>query len=220
MDIVDRSIACRNALGLIQEDIATSLKISQPSYNRFETRLLKKLPKYLKNLALILKTTPEWLAFGVGSPPSYLSIDDSISLTDENEKLINKIALIPWDFIPSIVKNLSALRGNDVEFIDFSFSREEEVFASRIPDTIVPGETQAFFKPKEILLISPKRKPVPKQHVVVFKPGWNEPLYMQYWIQGDEPKLKHTTYDSQRLEPVTDDTQICGVVVASYNIFI
>lgn len=144
----------------------------------------------------------------------------SSGITGPQETSINKIPMVDWDLIPNATYDLSKFMKDSDRYIDLSFTEEPNVFASEVPSEIVPGESDAYFKSGEVLLISPTRKPKSKQHVVAYKKGWTHPFYMFYMEVGDEIKLRHTSYFTQESMLLTDDIQICGVVVASYKIFI
>lgn len=65
----------RERLGLTQREVALSCGVSQQAYDRLEKgRVLR--PRYIVELAGILKTTPQWLTGGAAQDARQKSIAD------------------------------------------------------------------------------------------------------------------------------------------------
>lgn len=151
-----------------------------------------------------------------------LTFEELIADTDyKKASLYNaepkKIPLIEWFQIPDICKNPEKIKEISTEFVTISFEKEENLYATRIPDTRIPGFSLGLFDPKDHLLISPDRPLSHAMPVIITSAIWDEPEYAIYWIRGDQEFLK---YPNERLTKKTDDIQVCGVVVARMNIFI
>lgn len=88
----------RLALGLLQEDMANSLKISQCTYSQFETggRVLQ--PRYIQSLEKLFGISSHWLETGEGDMFIKSSQEDEFleaynSLTDESKEIIMRLML-------------------------------------------------------------------------------------------------------------------------------
>jgi len=206
-----RAKLCRKALGLSQQQVADAIGIEQPNYAKFELGRVKS-PAFIEELSTFYKCSPGWLHYGEGFSPEYLANKEI------QEYRSGKVPLVIWHQIPNIYNHPELLFDKTTCFIDITFQTEKDLFASIIPKTIIPGKSTGFFQPDDMLLISPTRKPNSAQYIVIQEEGWLEPIFVQYWVQGDTPAIK---LDSDlHLRKLTDDIQICGVVVARLNIFI
>ncbi|MBF0310078.1 MAG: helix-turn-helix transcriptional regulator [Magnetococcales bacterium] len=66
--LAERLKGLRKAKGLSQAQLASLAGISQQAVNVIENGDIQR-PRRLQELATALETTPEWLSFGVGTPP-------------------------------------------------------------------------------------------------------------------------------------------------------
>lgn len=129
-----------------------------------------------------------------------------------------QIPVVEWHKIPHICKDLDKLVDLSSHYIDLAFPKEDDLFASFIPKSLVPGHSSNYFQPEDLILISPHRELASSQHVVVIEDDWLEPVYAHYWIQGENKTIKYPW--EMRLKRLTPKMKICGVVVARINIFI
>lgn len=187
-----------------QEELANKLDCTQVIISRLINGTLE-TSAFIIPLCKELQCDVFWFDEGTGNAPWEINPG------------IGKIPLVPWHQIPSLsMENLNEWASKYAEFIDLSFKNEKDIYASYIPDTIVPGNSNYYFKPRDLLLISPKREPNPSKFVIAHEESWYAPLFLQYWIRGNTPYLIHNETEI----PFTKKTKICGVVVARINIFI
>lgn len=195
--LAERAKFARNQLGLTQKQVADLLGMEQQSYGDIETGKSQR-PRKIQKLAEVLQVSIPWL---IGE-----------------EKETGKVPLVHWHQIPSVYNKPEVLFSKEMQLLDISFKREHDLFATQIPSCIDPGHTNHFFRKDEFALISPSRKPASAQHVIVIEDDWLEPVFAYYWIQGGRHTIRYPW--ELRLQEITDKMQICGVVVATMNLFL
>lgn len=210
----EKAKRCRELLNLTPTAVSRLVNVTQPVYFRFEEGKTRS-PKYLKKLAQVLQTTPEWLEYDVGDPPHYW---------EENAGSYGNgvIPLVDWQIIPKICENPEILKEKGMKQpLDITFKNEKNLIAATVPDVIIPGQTDTYFKGGDILLISLTKKPVSKDRVIAYKDGWPNPYYVEYIIMGDKATVRHETFwRKEELIVGEENLKICGVIIARLNIYI
>lgn len=206
-----RARKCREALELSQEDVALKLDISQKVYSKFESGITKKPDLNFKiALGKVFKVSPAWLEYEETDPPSYL--------TEYPQKQAGKVPLIEWYEIPDVFDKPERLLNQSSKLLDITYSREKNLFATKIPNTVESGKSNLYFREGEIALISPNREPASKQHVLIIEKDWLEPVFAVYWLKGESPCVRYPW--ELNLRRVTHKMQICGVVIATFHPFL
>lgn len=227
MKLADRVKICREKIGLSQERVAELLGVSQPSYQRLEKGGVKN-PKHLNEIAEIYHTSPEWLKFGVGTPPEYLNVP----LIPEG-----KVPLIPWNKVTAwygiydfegLIKATSFSTGGavgqplvNIEYISFPDKKNNKVFALRVKgDSMIPQSTgRRAFLEGEIIIIDPEKTPKNMDYVIALQEGSQEALFKQYVIDGSNQYLRPLN-PQYPLIVLNEKINICGVVVAHLDVLI
>jgi transcriptional regulator with XRE-family HTH domain len=70
MEWWNRIAAAREAAGLTQEQLAKLVHVAQPTLGNYEIGKREPRLAVIEKIAAATGTTPEWLAFGVGSGPA------------------------------------------------------------------------------------------------------------------------------------------------------
>lgn len=184
-----------------QTPLSELLDVSQAAISKILNNKVEQSGLIVR-LCKIFDANPFWLDLGEGVP----------------YPREGRVPEIPWHQIPNVSKDVELLTKNYIHLLDITFKNEVDLFATKIPDIIVPGKTSDGFSPGDLLLISPKRAPDPKKYVVIYKKGWPAPEYAQFFYQEGLPHLRYP--GKEILTEITDDIRICGVVVSRMNIFI
>ena len=225
MDISDRTRACREKLGLSQGKVAKLLGITQPSYQRLEKGDVKN-PKQLDRLAEIYQTTPQWIKYGVGSPPTYLKgmlmaeghapkfkewkvIKDWLKVNYNIEALFDI-----YSFRTDVSTVEQPLRGQGITFISIPNKKNHKQFALEIKNDSMISPTPGIrsFLINDVIVIDPEQPCKDGDYVVALKGKEQEPVFAQYVGYGGEYYLKPLNPQYPNIN-MNGEILICGVVV-------
>lgn len=206
MDISDRVKQRRKELGLSQERLAELLHVKQPSIQKLEKGRVRN-PKYLKRLAMILKTTQEWLQFGIGSdiiqPPITL-----IPVLDWNEAIDNE-------------KSLREKPAKERETVPMTGICGSKCYALKVKGdsmvSTIPGRLS--FLEDYVIIVDPEREPQHGNFVIAKQKKAEEPIFKQYIIDGDKAYLRPLN-PQYPLITIDENIEIYGVVIAQMNMLV
>jgi SOS-response transcriptional repressor LexA len=196
--------------GYTQSDVARQMGILQQSYADIESGKSKR-PRNIDRLAQVLHTTPEWLQFGVGTPP--ITFSSEFTIPD------GYVPVISWEEVSDKI-DLSILKNKD-DFIPMFAKGSPNCYALRIKgDSMVssmPGKDS--FIENEIIIVDPDKSPQHGDYVVVLQEGAKEAIFKQYLIEGSNIYLSSLNPRYPTI-PFNNQTKICGIVIAKQQYFV
>lgn len=189
--------------GISKESTNPSSLISQ--YMRGERipplRALKKLAKVLNKKA-----------FELIEGTDYPHI-----LDEPSHKVRGRVPFVPWYEVKNIKKNPGFLKNHE-GYIDYSYHKEDDLYATEVPEFITLGISTSLFSPKDYLLISPTKEPIHEKPIIIRKEHWLTPEYVIFSLAGETRGYKYP--GESRPRRIHDDLHICGVVVARISNYI
>lgn len=202
---------CRDYFNLSQEAAASQIGVTKKVIADLERgKTISPEPDNFKKIADFYKTTRSWLQYEEGLPPPYL--------IQYARKERGRIPIIKWTNIPEIHENPDLIYMKAIDYLDITFEFEKNIFATEIPDILVPGTSTNLFEPRTRLLINPDRKPKHGSPVLMSYDPFSEAEYVIYGFREETPCFKYA--GEHHFEKLPIKAQIFGVVVARLNIFI
>lgn len=205
--------------GFTQKIIAGQLGMEQPSYSEIEAGFTSQ-PRNVQKLAEILKTTPEWLQFGSGNPPSYLSKMINFSLGINYLIQQNKIPVITWDKVPSWLRDYEDFQLTEgIELIDKPSFCSNKCYGLKIKgDAMVndiPG--RKTFLEGETIIIDPQKPHKSGDFVIAHQSKAHEAILRQYIAEGADKYLRPLNRQYNIIN-INENIQINGVVVGRFDV--
>lgn len=203
---------CVNALGITQQALAIDCGWDEVS--RLNHYINGKRGVRLENISKIakaLKAPPEWIAFGAGCPPPYLSPDKPSP---------GSFPFVSWgELIDSLKNKQPLIYDSTMEFITLNHA-SPNCFIIRLQNDYMSSPThKVSFKPDDLLLIDPNlNQPKHLSYVLSMEDEWDEPLFAQYIIRANKHSLM--TLSDLEKTPVTRKIKIIGTVIARLNFLI
>jgi len=200
----------RENAGLSQDEVAINVGISQPAYAGIELGYTE-TPKNIKKYEKIFGNgvTAQWLQFGTGFNP----------FTDRQIPE-GHVPIIPWNMVKDWTE------GNRDKAIEENFgtawaiSGSMDAYALKIEgDAMVSATGQEIsFRPNQIVIAEPEKKPTPNSYVVVIPKGSTEAVLRQYIKDGGDFYLSplNNKYPSKLKN---NEDLICGVVIGLIDTF-
>lgn len=215
MKLGDRIKLCisEDGLGISQTDLAKLCgwdyqgRVGNYMHGRREPNL-----QDIETLAKALRTTPEWLAYGIGNPPAYLSkrIDRGL------------IPIITWDDMRSLCTHSKLLTEiADLKYLNYSSNGNEQLYAleSRQYAAAAGFNEKLFFGDNDIFIVKCSHTPEIGDYVLVYNAKYNVVSFLQYVGDISKPYLTLPNAPENYMIEITDDYKIVGVVVSRINNF-
>lgn len=210
MSLGQRLQRCIKALRISQSDLAALCSWEgQARINHYVKDRREPSLNDIRSLAKALKTTPEWLAFGIGRAPSYLR---PIELD------LGSFPLVTWSSLTNLLKTNKKLEFDNVTQIISLKEFSKETFIIPIINNSMTSfqDYKIVFTRNDLLFVDPTRKdPKNEEFVIAYAEDWQEPLFMQFNIVGSKKYLKLLA-DKQIFE-FDEKIKIIGVVIARLN---
>jgi SOS-response transcriptional repressor LexA len=189
--LAERLLKSIDHAGLKQDQVAAAVNVTQQAIQHIISGETKR-PKYINDLAHLLKVKPEWLMFGAGQPPLWAV---------RNEKTIPEgwIPILKWDEIEEWVKNGTenldmsedkrVLIANPIGLVDstrkfFAVSVENDSMVSPYPNSI------SFLPNLTYLIAEPSEKAIPGDYAIIHKKGSKEAYFRKILKEGGKIFLK------------------------------
>lgn len=205
MTLGERLKQSRLKKGWSQQRLAAASGASQQVINKLETGIVK-ASGYIVHLARALEVSPDWLQFGTVSPTEIN--------TYTSQQAIHLVPMITWSQMPSWRQMDQA----PSEFIPLFYPATAQFFALRIYDeamTAMFGNVVSF-REGDIIIVDPDKTAKPKDYVIAVLPNQPLALLRQFQMVENQPSLKPLNPHYPSLS-ITDDVQLCGVVIAQIN---
>lgn len=198
MNIGERIKKKRNKLNLTQAELAEMVGIAQQSLQSIESGKIEK-PRKINELADSLKTTPEFLQFGVGE------MDNATVIASAGNylPLVNLVQAGEWSEIQEQTSEYSTLYPCPVKCSKSSFVVRVE------------GESmmRAFY-PGDLLYVDPESQPINGSFVIARLDDENQATFKQLVIDGNKKYLKALNPDwPTKFIEINGNCTIVGKVV-------
>ena len=224
MKVGDRVTLAREAKKMIRAELARRIGLAQQSLKQIEDNRTVQ-PRRIKKIAEVLETTPEWLQFGTGKKPYYLT--EGVFIPE------GKIPLIPWEHVSNwhnsyklnsllnSMKEKNNILEAKIDFIDVPASKNNpKLFALKVKgDSMMsPYPFKRSFVEDDILIVDPNAQLKRDSFVIILQKGSNEALFKQYVVEGKNEYL--FSLNPQYLTiPFDENIDVCGIVISGIYIF-
>ena len=206
MEMNERIKARRKELKLTQSAVAKAIKVSRVSITQWELGDTSPNGANLDKLSKVLKTTAEWLLYGISG---------SISGIIPEPETPQDVPLISWvqaGICTEIIDHFQT--GDSIEHYPCPEKHSKDTFALKIV-----GESMSpDYVPGEIIYVDPEVEAASGSCVVVRQNGDTEATFKQLVFDGNKKYLKalNPNWPNPIIE-MLPDAFICGVVIGSYR---
>ena len=202
-------------LGMTQEMLASKLNVTRGAITHYLAGRRVPPLKQFHKLAVILKTDPAWLQFGIDQNEGLTKKQKKSSANIEH-KVIERhpIPLLSWEQAAEYI-DVSRIKKEEIkEFFSHFYADQPRWYALRVKGdsmTASLGHTRSFLQ-GDTLIIDPDKEAQHGDYVVALLPKSKEATFKQYVIDGGIRYLKplNSQYPTMQVEK---GTHICGVIV-------
>lgn len=230
MTLGNRLNQCIIALDLNQRKLAELCQWDKPA--RVSHYINNRRPPSLKDIevmAIVLKCTPEWLAYGTGTPPKYLFHKnppaDQIPVIAWNlvkswHKTYNIEALFPYSNAKSGISSVDD-PASSLRYVSVFEKKNDKQFAMEIKgdSMISPVAGRRSFLESDVIIIDPDVPPKSGDFVVALQQGSCDAIFKQYIKDGSSRFLRPLNPQYPLIQ-LDESIEICGVVVAHLDVLV
>lgn len=205
----ERLIACREAAGLTQSELARRLSLTPQAVQKWEKGENVPRGKRMEKLASLLSTSVGYLLIGEGS-----------ANVEPGPRVSGVLPLISWVRAGQWTEALDIAHPMDegVEMIPCPSQHSSRAFALRVRGESMfnPGSRRSFLD-GELIYVDPERDAVNGSLVIAKLDDSEETTFKELVIEGDRCFLKALNPDwPNRIFEVGCDVKIIGVVFGKY----
>jgi SOS-response transcriptional repressor LexA len=203
----DRIKERMKALGMTQEILARKLGITRGAITHYLAG--RRVPPWaqFKKMALVLKSDPAWLQYGVISAKAVTKKEKIVPVSYPLPLLSWKEAAEPLD--------LSKITSYEkTEYVPHIFTDQPRWYALNIQgDSMTsPSGHSKSFHAGEIVIIDPDKAAVHGSYVVALLPKAKEATFKQYVVDGGTHYLKPLNPQYPMIQ-LDEAAHICGVMI-------
>lgn len=203
----ERAKLIMKKMGITHEMLANEVGITRGAITHYFTGRRQPPLKQLEKIAIILKTTPAWLQYGI----------DESALTKkkiENKNPSAQLPLLSWDDLTNLMHPENIQASTHKEYLPDFFTNKIDWYALEVDGdsmTKPQGQTESFYE-GDMIIIDPKKEAVHGNFVIALLKRSKEATFKQYVIDGGIEYLKPLNPQYPILK-IDESTHICGVVV-------
>jgi len=210
MTTATRILTRRKSLKLSQRSLGKTLGVSHATISLWETDMTKPNGQNLLHLARALKTTTEWLAYGVGSEESEEESDNTLST--HIELLAKRLPIVS----PSTASKWSESTSNDEIREDFDYEEapstsSKNSFWMRVDGDSMTATAGVSIQEGMLILVDPNIKPSSGNLVIAKLHGSEETTFKKLIFDAGMKFLKPLNQSYPTLT-IDDTCKIIGVV--------
>lgn len=206
-----RLIKLRKLNKLTQEQLAALLDVTQGTITKLENDQVDDSIYFLR-ICKLLNCDLEWLQSGKGHPP----------YTESGIASIPKgyISILSWHDAKEYYLHPLIAQNTETQYVPMVGNGSARCYGLRIKDnsmtTIFPGKRS--FIENNVIIVDPEKHAKNGDYIIAFQKDADEVIFKQYIAESKHPYLisLNPQYPIVKLR---ETTKICGVVVASLDIF-
>jgi SOS-response transcriptional repressor LexA len=204
----DRIRSKMKELGLTQEELAAKLSITRGAVTHYLAgRRVPPLAQFHK-IAIVLKTTPAWLQFGVSDADS----QHTRPISTKSNIPYKQVPILSWEQASKQNAARDIARGKDYEYLPNIFTDQSHWYALRVKgDAMTATSGDKSFYEGDIIIIDEEKKPVHGDFVIAVLPRTKELTFKQYVLDGGTEFLKPLN-QQYPLTKIQDKKYIRGVI--------
>jgi len=204
---VNRVKSRMKELNMTQEDLAKKMGLTRGAITHYLAgRRVPPLQQFHK-LAVVLKTSPAWLQFGISDISKKVS--DKIPKAKEQLNMA-QIPILSWEQAAECTK----IQSDEIkEFVPNFYTDKLRWYGLRVKGDSMssPLGHQKSFHEGDIIIIDPEKNAAHGDYVIALLPRSKEVTFKQYVIDGGVRYLKPLNPQYPTTQ-INDSTHICGVV--------
>lgn len=205
----ERLIACREAAGLSQSELARRLSVSPQAVQKWESAQNVPRGKRLELLASILSTTV-----------SHLMVGDLSGNVEHGPSIKGRLPLISWVQAGEWTEIADVFDASEAEdWLHCPVAHSPRTFVLRVRgESMYDPRGKRSFKDGDLIFVDPER---PAQHgslVIAKLTDGQEATFKELVVEGDNNFLKALNPDwPERIFQINSNCHIAGVVIGKYE---
>ncbi|NLY16623.1 MAG: helix-turn-helix domain-containing protein [Gammaproteobacteria bacterium] len=205
----ERLIACREAAGLSQSELARRLSVSPQAVQKWESAQNVPRGKRLELLASILSTTV-----------SHLMVGDLSGNIEHGPSIKGRLPLISWVQAGEWTEIADVFDPSEAEdWLHCPVAHSPRAFVLRVRgESMLDPRGKRSFKDGDLIFVDPERPAGHGSLVIAKLTGGREATFKELVIEGDNHFLKALNPDwPERIFQINSNCHIAGVVIGKYE---
>lgn len=205
-------------LGMTQEILANKMGITRGAVTHYLAGRRVPPLKQFNKLAVILKTDPAWLQFGISTETPTNKKTPKLNTTTIAHK---KIPILSWEQLAEHIDTKNIPENTFKDFVPNFYTDKTHWYALRVKGDAMTsplGQSKSFHA-GDILIIDPDKNAENGDFVIALLPKSKEATFKQYVIDGGVRYLKPLNSQYPIIQ-IDDSALFCGVLTTLINLLI